>query len=373
MIEAIVVSLFAVFLAYCSRFDSGEKWLKMSILVLTVFLSLGYNWGNDVAWYESSFLAAKDYSGALFDFSGGGSIVEKGEIGWIVLNRLCQPIGFWGMRILLFCFEGFVIYRLIKHYVSRDYYWMAVFFFSFNNTLMVLGSSMMRQYLAMCITALALDILIQSISRRNNKINIVFSILFYVGLVLFASLFHRSALFVLPACLLVFFRFDFSRRSVLMILLVAVIWFTFGYTLLLSAMLGLMSDLFDVYSDYGSIRGSIGVGVAFYVLLYVFIFSQFNKFSTEQKIVCSYASVSILMLPFVTVYEYITRVVLYFSVFSIVAYPVFFKSVSKNVLRLLIIPLMLIVLYSYWGFFHDKVWHDAYYYYTTIFSVGGWR
>jgi hypothetical protein len=238
---------------------------------------------------------------------------------------------------------------------------------------MVLGSSMMRQYLAMCIAALALDVLIQNISKRNNIMRTVISILLYAGLIYFASLFHRSALFVLPTCLLVFFRFDFSRRSFLMILLIAVIWFTFGYTLLLSAMSGLMSDLFDAYSVYGSIGGSIGIGVAFYVLLYVSIFSQFNKFSNEQKIICSYASVSILILPFVSVYEYITRLALYFSLFSIVAYPIFFKSVSKNGLRLLIIPLILIVLYGYWGFFHDRVWGEAYYHYTTIFSVGGWR
>lgn len=373
MIEAILVSLLAVVLAYCARLYKGEKWLRLSILVLTVFLSIGYNWGNDVVSYEAMFINAKDYGGSLFDFSGGGSIVEKGELGWVVLNRLCLPIGFWGMRILLFCFEGFVIYRLIKHYVSRDYYWMAVFFYAFNNTLMVMGSSMMRQYLAMCITALAFDILIQSINKHDRIRNVVISIIVYVVLIYFASLFHRSALFVLPACLLVFFRFDFSRRSILMLLVVAAIWFTFGYTLLLSAMSGLMSDLFDVYSDYGSIGGSLGVGVAFYVLLYVFIFSQFKMLTKEQKILCSFASISILILPFVSMYEYITRIALYFSLFSIVVYPIFFKSVSKNNLRHLIIPLFLLVLYSYWGFFHNRVWFDAYYHYTTIFSVGGWR
>lgn len=372
MVESIIVSLVAVLFAYMARFRRGELWLKLSITILTIFLSIGYNWGNDVVSYEAMFHAAKDYGASLFDFSGGGSIVEKGEFGWIVLNRLCQPIGFWGMRILLFCFEGFVIYRLIKHYVSPDYYWMAVFFFTFNNTLMVLGSSMMRQYLAMCIVALAMDVSIQAIIKRKGKSSLIKVSLFYIAAVFFASLFHRSAFMVLPTVFLFWFDLHFSRNSIIGLLVFAVLWYSFAYSLFISPLENLLTDYFDAYSVYGD-KGSLGIGVIFYLFMYIMIISRSEYYTRDKRIVCAFACFSVFILPFVAITEFVTRISLYFSLFSIVAYPTFFKSVSRSYLFFLFFPLAFIVLYSYWGFFHGNVWSEAYYHYTTIFSVGGWR
>lgn len=372
MVEAIIVSIVSVLFAYMAQFDRKELWLKLSITILTIFLCIGYNWGNDVVSYEAMFYNAKDY-GALFDFSGNSAIIDKGEYGWVVLNRLCQPIGFWGMRILLFCFEGYVIYRLIKHYVSRDYYWMAVFFFAFNNTLMALGSSMMRQYLAMCIVALGFDIAIQTICRRENKVTNIKAIVCYCGFVLFASLFHRSALFVLPTVFILIYDFKFTRNRTILLATFVVLWFSFGYTFLISPMQYIIGDYFEEYSIYATSKGSVGIGVAFYVLMYVVILLNFNHYTRDKKIVSTFACVSILILPFVIITEFITRVSLFFSLFSIVAYPIFFKSVNRNVLKLLIIPLVGIMLYSYWSFFHNNIWSVGFYNYTTIFSVGGWR
>lgn len=373
MIPAIIVSLLAMLLAYMARYDKSEMWLKMSMFVLTIFLSISYNWGSDVRSYNDMFDSFNSYGGPLLDYSVGGVITSKGEYGWVILNRLCKGIGFWGLRIILFCFENFVIYRLIKHYVSKDYYWMAIFFFTFNNGLMVLGSSMMRQYLAMCIIALAMDHLIQTVKQPYKKKQLLFSILWYVFAVYFASLFHRSALLTFPMFIIVLFKYDFSRKSVIGLMGFAAVWFTIGYTFFTSSASDLITDFFGLYGDaYEEIKGDIGFGVVFNVLIYVLIFAQFSRLTKDQKLVCVFASISVMLMPFVTVYEFITRIALYFSLFSIVAFPIFFKSVSKNELRYLLIPLILITLYGYWGFFHNPLWARAYQY-STIFSVGGWR
>ena len=373
MIEAIAVSLIAVLFAFMARNNKGDIWLKLSMFTLTVFLSIGYNWGSDVSSYNEFFNIINSYGGSLFDYSVGGAFYEKGEYGWVILNRLCSGIGFWGLRIVLFCFENFVIYRLIKHYVSKDYYWMAVFFYTFNNSLMVLGSSMMRQFLAMCIIALAMDYLIQyRASHQEKKVNL-WSSFVYVIAVMFASLFHRSALFALPAFMIVYFNYNFTRKSILPLILIALVWFSFGYLVVLSSTSALMTDYFESYSgEYETISGSIGVGVIFNLLLYILIYSRFDHLTKEQKFVCVFSSISVMIMPFVTVYEYVTRIALYFSLFSIVVYPIFFKSVAKNDLKYLIIPLIILTLYGYWGFFHNPLWAKAYQY-TTIFSVGGWQ
>ena len=237
---------------------------------------------------------------------------------------------------------------------------------------MVLGSSMMRQYLAMCIVALAMDHLIQTVSKGEGRKTFYLSIAFYVLAAFFASLFHRSALFTLPAFILAFFDFKFSKRSFIILLFFAIIWFAFGYTLLLSPLSQLMTDQFDAYNAYEEIEGNIGFGALFYLLLYIIIFSHFNLFTKEQRLVCAFASLSVAVLPFVTVYEFVSRLALYFSMFSIVVYPIFFKAVSRNNWKLLLIPLILLTLYGYWGFFHNPLWAKAYQY-TTIFSVGGWQ
>ena len=373
MVEAVIVSLLAVLFAYMARLNRNDTGLKLSLFILTVFLSISYNWGSDVSSYNQIFDAINGSGGTVYDYSVGGAITEKGEYGWVILNRLCSGLGFWGLRMLLFSFEGFVIFRLIKHYVSRDYYWMAIFFFTFNNTLMVLGSSMMRQYFAMCIVALAMDFLIQTVIRNKNKKSLLFGILGYVCAVFFASFFHRSALLVSPAFLIIFLKYDFSRRGLIYFGVFVAVWFTFGYTLLLSSASKILTDFFDSYSsDYEEIKGGFGIGVIFNLLVYLLMFTRFVFFTREQKLVCTYASISVMIMPFVTVYEFISRFSLYFSLFSIVAYPIFFKSVSRNSLRLLLIPLIVLTLYGYWSFFHNPLWQRAYYY-KTIFSIGGWQ
>lgn len=375
MIVAIFVSLLAVLFAYMARYHSGNHWLKLSMLILTVFLSISYNWGSDVSAYQNLFYI---YNGGIgdisaFDVSTGGAIADKGEYGWIILNKLCVGVGFWGMRILLFCFENYVIYRLIKHYVSRDYYWMAIFFFTFNNSFMVLGSSMMRQYLAMCIVALGLDIAIQIIKHNKSRRFLLWGSLFYFMLVIAASYFHRSALLALPAIMVFYLRFNFSTRNIILLIFFAVVWFAFGYSLMLAPMEGLMAGYFDSYSGYVSTMGTIGFGVAFQVLMYIFVLSNYKSLTREQRILSTYAAISILLLPYVVVYEFVTRVVLYFSLLSIVVFPIFFKSVEKKNLKILIIPLILIMLFGYWSFFHNEIWRRTYYNYTTIFSIVGWQ
>ena len=62
------------------------------------------------------------------------------EIGWTFLCWIFQPIGFFGMIIVLTIFEYIVIYRLIKKYIPKDWYWFSVLIFTLNtNNMLVFG------------------------------------------------------------------------------------------------------------------------------------------------------------------------------------------------------------------------------------------
>lgn len=130
----------------------------LAFVLLTAFLSLGYYWGNDVAKYEERFEYYSNSGIALFDFSQYGFIALK-EFGFVFINLLCKPIGFWGMRAVLFILENAILYYFIVKHVDRKWYWLAVFIYVFNPNFWVLSSSMMRQWLAICIVVLATDFL----------------------------------------------------------------------------------------------------------------------------------------------------------------------------------------------------------------------
>ena len=172
MIQAFLVATLAVFLAFLGgREKKHSFFLFLAFVVLTAFLSLGYYWGNDVAKYEERFEFYRDSGISLFEFSQYGILALK-ELGFVFINLLCKPLGFWGMRALLFIVENAIIYYFIVNHVNRKWYWLAVFIYVFNPSFWVLSSSMMRQWLAICIIVQAVDSLL-----RNKKLLFVLLVL----------------------------------------------------------------------------------------------------------------------------------------------------------------------------------------------------
>lgn len=364
MIEATIVSILAICFALIAKRKEG--WLIVSFILITLFLSLGYNWGNDVESYYQMFILSKEYSTSLFDFSYAQKLTDKGEYGWPFLNNLFQPLGFCGLRLFLFSFQNFLIYWNVKHYVSKDFYWLALFVYTFNVNLMVLSSSMMRQSFTMAIVLLAFDLLIFFVRKAKRILGVVI----YLSIVYCASLFHRSALFSLPLGFLCFLRFNFKLKHLLWYFLFAAIWFLVGYRLFTGTMMSLLSADFENYSVYEE-GGKVGIGVVFNIMLYIFMFSCFNIFTKEQKLIAIFSCLSVLILPFIEISEFISRLAIYFVQFSILSIPIFMKN-SPRLYKLLLFPYFVITLYGFSTFWYSRIWHNDYFYYTTIFSVGGW-
>ena len=185
MINAFITALFAVFLAYLSRREKNHSYfLLLAFVLLTSFLSLGYYWGNDVPTYEEWFESIANSGVPWWDFSSYNTFYLH-DYGFALFYLICKPLGFWGMRAVAFIIENAIIYRFIVKHVDRQYYWLAVFVYVFNPFFWALGSSMMRQWMAMCIVLYGADFLLE---KKYIK---------YVVCVLIAASIHVSSMICL--------------------------------------------------------------------------------------------------------------------------------------------------------------------------------
>lgn len=364
MTYAIVVSLFAVLFAYLVKSSNFKYGLELAFLLVTGFLSLGYNWGNDVPTYELWF---DDFKGSSMEYAFVSSLTHRAEIGWIYLNILCGPIGFYGMRFVLFAFENFVIYRLIKKHVDKDYYWLAVFVYCFNPYFMVLSSSMMRQWLSMCIIILVVEL---SIKRKW---------LYVVPLCVFAYLFHKTAIVCLPIVIAFFLNSkDFigtTGGKRMMWLIPFILLYLFVAPNLFSGTLQyLLSDELMDYASYSDrqITQLLGPSTILISSLYLYMLVKTRTMDKEERIHFYISSLYIFAIPLQTFSELASRLSLYFTVFSIVCYPMFLKNAVIEIGKRQVITLFIILfyIYQYYLFFTSPIYSGSYSNYQTLYSVG---
>jgi hypothetical protein len=360
MIETLLISFIAIFFAWIARFQKSKfGGLEIAFIILTLFMSIRYNFGNDYAGYLEKFLIIGKYSSFDTEF-------EHLEIGWIFLCYIFQPIGFFGMIIVLTIFEYAVIYRLIKKNVTKDWYWLSVVIFTLNTSHMLIFSSMMRQFLAMCIFILAAEYIIKK------------QWIFAVILVILASTIHSSALVLIPFVFFGYIGLTLTRKK-------AIIWFGI-YLLLHFIAVELLSDYvfsflaIDQFAKYELYIGQekegfkTGFGVIFNLVLYAFLLFHQEYQSKKMKIIfllfATYAFFYVLM----DIAPILGRLGYYFSVFSIICYPWLFKVIKEDFLKYtLVIVYFIIICKSFFDFFDPTgIWHKSFYNYQTIFSVSDW-
>lgn len=363
MIYAIIIGFFATLCAYMCRFKHFKYGLECAFGLLTIFMAFRFNWGNDYMAYYDDFYYYN--SGVINQLSIRElySFSDKGEVGWLLINLLCRPFGFIGMVVLLTVFEQFIIYSFIKENVSREYYWFAVFIYAFNPTFMVLSSSMIRQFLAMCIFIFSVKYIV-----RHKMI-------LYFLLIIIASFIHKSAIVLLPIYFIRYINFNTTYKSLIVIIPLFILFAISAKLIIDNNIDTLMSlRLFNNYEGYTNIdqqSAGIGIGIIFNSFLFFLIVSQGIYISKFNKVYILLFLLSILFIFFAQSISIITRIGYFFSIISIVALPIFFKESHIPLLyaKGLIILIVVYILYIYFKFFVSDVWHDSFINYHTIFST----
>lgn len=345
-----VVNTVAVVLAFFAKDCRFKYCFFLALMVLILFYGLRYDFGNDYWNYYDIYIASS------YDVDA-----EFIEPGWKLINNLCQPIGFFGMIFLLTAFECYSVFRHIKLYVSRDYWWLAVFIFCFTFNFLLLGCSMMRQFLAMVI-------LLYSIKYISQRKLIPFLII-----VLIAMSIHKTAVIFIPVYIFSVWAPDIKRKEL-------IIGFVIGFIILLSLskayieIFQVAAVLFDdekfsryLLGDEGSYSFTIIFDICWLVLLMYYCPQK-----RETKIICLLSIISYVFLPFTFVVVILLRLMLFFSLFFVFAIPNMVQKIKINFVKYIILLIyMFLLLRRSMTSYHGET-YGGFFEYKTIFNALNW-
>jgi len=357
MIVTLLFNIIAVFFAWLQDSNQFKHGLKLSLFTVFLFLALRYDFGNDYMGYLDNFLEVNRYSiwdSSLFRIKGN-------ELGWLYLNRLFGPFGFFAMQAVLAGFTCIVLYKFITNYVPHKYYWFAMFFYLFYPGSMLTLSSAMRQQVAVIIFLLAFDFIVQ---KRW---------FLYLVLITIATTFHSSAIFLYPFILLSYFNWKLSFSQVLIISIAFVLPIiyvkeVFGF---LETLVIEQFDFYEVYTKGSDFSIDVGAGFALNILIYLVVlyFAQ-SESRKKELLLYKIAVLSLFLIPISFAIPLIGRLGMYLYPVMMAVYPMVFIKMKKTGPRLLYIGVVLfITIYQFYMFFQSPVWIRAFSEYNTIFSA----
>ena len=354
MIHAFIVAVIAAFLAYLGGREKNHSYLLLlAFTILTLFLSLGYYWGNDVATYERWYEGFESSGIQWWDFSQYESFIQK-EYGFICINLLCKPIGFWGMRAVLFILENAIIYFFIKKHIDKKWRWLAVYLYVFNPYFWVLSSSMMRQWLAICIILLSIDRLLE---KRY---------LFFAALVFLASTIHVSASICLVLFPLALFQNNATKKTIVLFFVLLVAYYILSPLFIDYLALYLKTE--ELYMGYTSTHGSFGITSILLMVIYTIVLYFTVKTKQKDSLLSWIVMLYGLILPLLSFGELSSRLFFYFTICTIGSFPLFLGNIKINkMIRTSVIwVICLLYLYQFYIFFHSPTFIKYFGTYNTL-------
>ena len=353
MIVTLLVGIISVFFAYLARYNTTRWGMKVSFVLIFLFLALRYNFGNDYKFYLSFFNKINQYEQHNYFHSS-----EQIEIGWVLINRLFQPFGFFIMTAILALFNSVVYYRFINKYVQVNYQWFAVFLYAFSTGFMLIHSSAMRQSVAIGLFVFSMEYLFKK------------DIIRYFLCIGLASLFHGSAIVLLSVFLLALFNWRINRITGFILILVVLSLFLLKESLApyLDQFISIYFSKYRKYEGTSAFGSGIGFMFSFVLFLLMLFYDKYQE--RETALVFKLAILSFIFIPLGFYVHMITRVGMYFAPATIIVYPVILADIKKPVYKTIFLFLILsFTLYTFFKFFNSEPWSDLFGTYHTIFSA----
>jgi len=351
MIITIICNFFAVFIASLASYSYKHKgYLFLSFLLIFIFLALRYDFGNDYMGYYEYF--SKVQKASVQDIMNFQEYRSFGfmEFGFTWLNKLFP--NFFLMVAVLSLFSCYVYYDAIKSYVIPYLAWVSVFMFVFDPYLMLVQSSAMRQTIAICFFIYSIRYLIE---RNFWKFGL---------LILIGSLFHKSAILLLPIYFLITPRQ--WNKSILIVLIIFYLTISlFGY-LFLPLLENIVRLLFPQYHEsyMTTIVGNplnSGIGFLFLSLIFLFIIWSHNKGSTSNIIISKLSIVGFVLYPVDIYFNMFSRIGMYFFPVLILSLPFAISLQRSRSLRFLIVSIFILYYaYQFYDFFQSPIWAEKF-------------
>ena len=366
MITTFLIGLISVLFAYISGITNQTKYLLISFVILLVFLSLRYDFGNDYMAYFEIYDDINDTSWSeVKDVSGIGALGETMEFGFIYLLKFFTVFSdfffFIFANSLLLCAAYFL---LIKKYVSLNYAWMGVFLFVFDPNLMLVELSALRQTLAIICFLFSIQYLI----KRN--------VVKYIICILIASSFHYSAIILLPL------YFAFSPKPVLRLepfIYIGLYLFLllFG-EVLLHPIEAFTNTYLPKYLGYVTDAEKANIESGYGLILYSFVYLVlllFAKRDTEaDRVMYRIVAIFMILTPLSLILNMLTRMTFYLEPALVVVIPQMLSITTNRLFKISFIALLIfITLVTTRSHFNSDTYKENYYNYKTIFSESNVR
>lgn len=373
MVTYFTIAFIAVLLALI---PANKKFgLNCAFLVITTFLAIRYKWGNDYVAYLEMYQDFNTANFDLFDIEKSGALRGGKEYGWVILNRLFGTLhlGFFGMVIALTIFENWVIRRMIVKFVEPSYYWIAIAFYVFTTWFLV-DASMMRQYLCVCLYMLVVELMV------DKKVR--WYLLWAVGIIMLGTTFHLSTLITLATLPAFYIHFKNNYKSYFLMIGIGIIlflWNTYGLQFIGSTLLQFMiaDEGVRSYAVYAGEQGEVansGLGIIFsYIKLVILLFILPKIIDKDKQTIVLLVIASYFIAAIGAVIPIAGRMVLFFTMWEIILWPLLFKFAIRHPWLYIIILGQVVIMYKELiNFFYDPIWHEQIIEYHTIFSVQKW-
>lgn len=325
----------------------------LAFFILTAFAALRYDYGNDYNSYKRMYEAVQS----------GVEDINK-EFLYVLLNKITPS--FYLLTAITAIFFVWVVYRMVNKHLIGVYQGMALLIFVINPYLFLMNLSAIRQCIAMCIFVIAIKYIYD---RKIIK---------YLLLILLASLFHTSALVLLP----VYFFINDKPMSKLQtfILVVGMLLLLFEGSavanLVEAGMVMLDNSAYEQYlanDATNSLRATILTGIYFaYVAINLPNLKGYKLICGKLYLIGSFLGMLAIHL------SSLTRIQMYFDVFSVVAIPAIIEfhinddtKGWKKLINLYLFPALILVIYilRYYTFFTNPLWARFTIYHTLFEAI----
>lgn len=360
----IILMILCVFFTWLQQVGALKYGLKISFILVFLFLALRYDYGNDYIGYFNGFLRLQSLQDEDFYF-------KANEVGWLYLNYFYKyffgDIGFHLMLVNMAAFTCFVLYRLTTKHIPSKYYTFGVALLLLEPNNILVLSSAMRQSMAVAILLLSMDYLLH---RKYMH---------YIVGILLASLFHTSAVVFILLILLNIVNWRIQIPYVLLVFLV--LFFLLnnltGTFDLINILLESQESEYLSYTKEGFEKKTYGFGFALSVFLYatVLIVNRRIHENIEQNTVIKLVLVALLFLILGLSVEMANRLNYYLIPLTVSAYAITLVNIGKFkfrgsvfVSRLGTIIIVAFYAYQNFTFWQSDVYSPYFTEYRTIFQ-----
>lgn len=351
MVVITLLNIVVVIMAHLARFEKHRYLLAWAFVLLAFVLGVRYGYGNDYFSYKYMFETGTPEQG----------FIEDVEPGWRLLNNLFKPFGFSSMVFFLTCLEHLMLYDLIRRYVPPTYFWFAVFIYVFYGSYMLIGLSMMRQFLVQIIGLYTMEF---AIKRKIIPFFLLFLLAFTI---------HKVALLLLPLYLLPYLKT--IRWWMLMIILLVLFFVLNRMEFLIDQLIMLIQGANMKYADSYLSDDILGGShtwekkVLSPFVIYFISFVRNMKFLNKAEMSFSWMVVlGLFIVPFQHMFPMAFRAVWVYSFAEILMLPLLISKERIPLLRYSLLFLyMASIILQYISFFSSETFGPQYIEFKTIF------